>query len=783
MNPSYASNWRKGQRLARFILSVSTLFGLLAQPLLTTAAVLPSEPAIPGTSPLELIKSVNPANDTGYVLSYKNAGGITLFNVVITDKLPTTSSFMSASNGGTYDPVSHSVSWNIGTLPGHTDGTVSLDTSFDFGALTECVSVTNTANIRGVGPASTPEDDGIVEDTTSTTQRFCPKNPDLQVDKKIAENGEKLTGITYVINYANTGNWPAYNVVLNDVLPHGATIASSTPTPDSVNNGVATWTIPMLDIGETGSISLTVTIDASVLTCERLVNTADIEQVLPAPVPSSQDVPYPERNLDDNRSTATTEHFFGLCQGSISGGKWNDENENTNWDNQENGIEHWTVELLTTCSQDINEYDYYDNDIIDLSDFVAWTQGFQNFNPNVDLNHDGVISRLDLACFGIPFSNGGNLTGSPTVIATTHTAVDGSYAFSPAYAGTYFVREVMQPDWTQSFPGTPSAMHGPISLGFGETIANLNFGNYQASGENEGDPTLTPKLTLEKSANASIQAAGGTITYFLTLNVSDANAEDVIVSDPLPEHLTFVEASSGSSYDAATRTVTWSLGTLSPNSYVLSVTTQVDATVQDNTIVINTANVRAKGVDSFEASADVTLTSSPKLTIEKTANRESAHPGSVVTYTVKVKNSGSDAATNVVLTDTLPTSFTFSDSDSTTMAKMLGTIPAGESITTTYEAKVAPSASAGTYDNIARVSADGLDPLSSTARVAVVVGSVLGAEDTNDDETPATNGQVLGAEDTLPETGPGALDALLALLGLSFLVAGASLLRRSRLLE
>lgn len=52
-----------------------------------------------------------------YEICYGNdANDFDVNNVMITDKLPPETSFASASGGGTYDSVTHTVTWNIGTL-------------------------------------------------------------------------------------------------------------------------------------------------------------------------------------------------------------------------------------------------------------------------------------------------------------------------------------------------------------------------------------------------------------------------------------------------------------------------------------------------------------------------------------------------------------------------------------------------------------------------------------------------------------------------------------------
>jgi uncharacterized repeat protein (TIGR01451 family) len=61
---------------------------------------------------------VQAGNDLSYEICYSNAAnGFPVDNVVLTDQLPALATYVSATGGGAYDAVSHSVTWNIGTLP------------------------------------------------------------------------------------------------------------------------------------------------------------------------------------------------------------------------------------------------------------------------------------------------------------------------------------------------------------------------------------------------------------------------------------------------------------------------------------------------------------------------------------------------------------------------------------------------------------------------------------------------------------------------------------------
>lgn len=100
-------------------------------------------------NPLNLQKigpaSANPGDTITYSISFDNLGNnFPVNNVVLVDDLPPEVSFVSATGGGggypwSYDPITHRVTWNIGTLPAL--------------APTDTVTVTVTINL-GLAPGS-----------------------------------------------------------------------------------------------------------------------------------------------------------------------------------------------------------------------------------------------------------------------------------------------------------------------------------------------------------------------------------------------------------------------------------------------------------------------------------------------------------------------------------------------------------------------------------------------------------------------------------------------------
>jgi uncharacterized repeat protein (TIGR01451 family) len=89
-------------------------------------------------NPLNLSKDnglsdVYPGQQTTYNICFDNtANNYPVYNVTIVENLPPNAAFISATGGGVYDLITHTVTWNIGTLPA--------------GSLQQCVQLTVQVN-------------------------------------------------------------------------------------------------------------------------------------------------------------------------------------------------------------------------------------------------------------------------------------------------------------------------------------------------------------------------------------------------------------------------------------------------------------------------------------------------------------------------------------------------------------------------------------------------------------------------------------------------------------
>jgi uncharacterized repeat protein (TIGR01451 family) len=169
-------------------------------------------------------------------------------------------------------------------------------------------------------------------------------------------------------------------------------------------------------------------------------------------------------------------------------------------------------------------------------------------------------------------------------------------------------------------------------------------------------------LTLTKSDAPDPAAAGGTLTYTLTVfNNGPSNATGLVLTDTLPVSVTFTSASPACTGLGSTVTCTAASLAASANSQ-FTVTVRTDPTIT-STIITNTAVVTAVTTDpnpvDNAATQATTLNAQADLSLTKSDTPDPAPAGGVLTYTLTVFNNGPSNTAGLVVTDTLPTSVSF----------------------------------------------------------------------------------------------------------------------------
>src|SRR6185503_10040415 len=143
-------------------------------------------------------------------------------------------------------------------------------------------------------------------------------------------------------------------------------------------------------------------------------------------------------------------------------------------------------------------------------------------------------------------------------------------------------------------------------------------------------------------------------------NSGSASALNVQIVDTLPAGVSFVSATDGGTPDGAGH-VTFALGTVAAGaSGSVTLTMQVTATggTITNGAVINTTTGESNA-DNNSSSFTSSVISSADVTVTKTGPAGAVTKGTNITYTLNYANSGSAAALDVQIVDTLPSGVSF----------------------------------------------------------------------------------------------------------------------------
>lgn len=331
--------------------------------------------------------------------------------------------------------------------------------------------------------------------------------------------------------------------------------------------------------------------------------------------------------------------------------------------------------------------------------------------------------------------NGNAATTGPLIVKDTLPA---NMTFvSASNGGTYANGVVTWTVGTQNVPANGTltvvaTIASPLANGtdLHNTVQLCDDREQCVTGDDHTTVVSTPSLTITKTNDiVGFTNPGKVVTYTVTVaNATTAtdSARAVVLTDVLPAGFTYTVGGA--------TTQTFILGDIAPGKSVTTTYTATISTTQAAGTYSNTASAQGINVSKVSATSAVAVrvpqvlgaVSTPSLTITKTAKPTTTNPGKVVTYTVTVTNTGDADATDVVLTDTLPTGFTFVDNGTNAHTWVIGALAANHQRVINYMVLVGTTVKAGTYTNVAVVTAANLDPQQASADVKIVVPAVLG---------------------------------------------------------
>ncbi|MDO8648989.1 MAG: hypothetical protein Q7R81_04375 [Candidatus Peregrinibacteria bacterium] len=550
-----------------------------------------------------------------YTVKATNAGPATANNVVIADTIPTGLTFNSAQSSPDCIQVGDKVKcMNFNLTSGQSKSFVIV---FNVPQVDSCSPTVfrNTAIVMlPQGEVSDPNPNNNTSTTVETSVQ-CPI-PDLTIVKSGGASVTRGGKVTYTITLRNTGNTSHPQVYFHDEFPAGFTFLPGESTAGCVLiNGIVVCEVGTMQPGQV-SVSTVVFEVPTIAQCTQTTvqNKATI----------AFGGPQPDANLNNNVSTVST-----------------------------------TVHCPTPTTADISVTKAGPASVV-RGGTISYTVNVTNSGPATAQNvvvTDAIPSGLtynsgssDASCY----LNGSNITCNIGAL-TSGQSKSLTIAFNTA-AQTNCSQTTVQNTATVTTSTSDPSQGNNTSQTVTTTITCPT-------------PTTTD-LAITKTGPSAI-TRGGTITYTLTVtNNGPASAQNVSVNDAIPGGgLTYNSAQSDASCTLQGNNVVCNLGTMTngqvktlslvfnvPNQdNCASVAVNNHATVTSQTGETNAGNNTSQTVTTSincptPTVADVTITKTGASTVTR---------GGTLTYTLAVKNEGPASATNVIVTDAIPSGLTY----------------------------------------------------------------------------------------------------------------------------
>jgi uncharacterized repeat protein (TIGR01451 family) len=663
------------------------------------------------------VPTVIPGTTTTYTIVVSNAGPSPVAGAAVVDVLP---------------GAVGSATWTCAATPGSScgaangSGNISSTASLLVGgsatyALVATVSPSATGTLSNTATVAAPV--GVTEtnpgnNTATDTDTLTPQ-ADLSVVKTGPAAPVPGQNFVYALTVTDLGPSTATTVSLSDTLPAGTTFISlvspggwSCSVPSVGAGGTVSCTIPSLLPSAPAVFTLTVKLDAAVLTGTTVSNTATVTTATPDPVSAN--------NVSTTTGTASPSADLSIVKTgpatAVPGGA---------------NVVFTTVVTNAGPSdaQSVSVADPTPAGLTFVSNAGSCATAFPCSLGTVPAGATGTITSTYSIPSGYPApaplvntATVSSPTPDPTPADNSSTAtvlvpngvadvavtktvdvpapvVGSNVAFTisvsdlgPSDATGLAVTDVL-PSGLTFVSATPSqgsytpatglwAVGGVVNGGAATlaivatvpqagTIVNTatktagnqtdpNPSNNSATAVVNG-PAAVADIQVQKTVDNATPTAGSNVTFTVTArNAGPSNATGVAVTDALPVGLTFVSAAPtpGTSYNSSTGV--WTIGNLANGA---SAALAVVANVTANGTYVNTVTKTAENEFDPSTSNDQAVAgvvaggggaTFADLGIVKTDSPDPVRAGQNLTYTLVVTNRGPNNATNVTATDPLP---------------------------------------------------------------------------------------------------------------------------------
>ncbi|WP_431241341.1 DUF11 domain-containing protein [Flavobacterium sp. P21] len=592
-----------------------------------------------------------------------------LAQVQVTDLLPSGYTFTSFNaTSGTYNSTTGL--WTLDILANSESETLQIIAVVNpTGDYTNIAEVTNSDT---PDPDSTPNNGVTTEDDYSTaTTTPIPLSSDLSLTKTV-NNTTPIVGseVTFEIVITNNGPQDNNGIQVTDLLPSGYTFTGfriSTGTYDSVT-GI--WNVGNLVAGDSETMQLLATVNAT----GNYTNTVEV---------TATDLADPDSTPNNG---VTTEDDYA---------------------------EATTVPVPT--SADLSLTKTVNNPTPLVGSSVTFSIQITNSGPQ---EANGVVVT-DLLPSGYNYVSYSATTG--TYDSTNGLWNVGNMPISDSYTLQITALVNATGNYTNSAEITASSQPDP------DSTPNNGITTEDDYAEVTTTPTAqSADLSITKTVNNATPLIGSQVTFEIAVtNNGPQDTAGVTVTDLLPSGYTFnAYSATFGTYNNATGL--WTIGNLANG---VTHNLQITATVNASGTYLNTTEVTASSLpdpdstpnngvileDDYAASGVIPVAPQADLSLTKTVNNSSPVVGSLVTFEVKVTNSGPNDATNVSVEDLLPNGYAFNSYtistgtfDSTTGMWSVGNLANGEVETLQIVAEVR---AIGNFRNIVEVHhSDQIDP-------------------------------------------------------------------------
>ena len=518
----------------------------------------------------------------------------------------------------------------------------------------------------------------------ASTANLTAKKSNLEIHKTVDKESVKIGDtLTYTISVKNNGDKVA-KAIIYDNVPEGTVLLNKDNNEDE-NTKKLTWRVTV-EPGETENVEFTVRVKAEKGTIKNsaIVNgkTTNETETGIINITGKKEVNTSEAKAGDTLTYTITLTNSGNATGTVTvtdeipAGTTLVEKSITNNGVESNGTITWTdVEVKAGKTAEVSFKVTINSDTktsVTNKAVIDGNKPTEEVETKV-ANITGVKSVDkstakvgDTLTYTIKLTNSGNGDGKVTVtdeIPTGTTLVADSITANGSYN-----EENKTITWTdvKVEAGKTAEVSFKATINSDTKTSVTNKAVIDGNKPTEEVETKVANITGVKSVDKSTAKVGDTLTYTIKLTNSGNGDGKVTVTDEIPTG-TRIKDENTTGYNKETNTMTWSNVEVKANGGTATLTLEV--VVKDDTTdtVKNVAKIDNKEIPEKPETKVANITGA------KSVDKPTAKVGDILTYTIKLTNSGNGDG-KVTVTDEIPTGTRIKDENTTGYNKETNTM-------------------------------------------------------------------------------------------------------------